>query len=119
MRRNRGQGGSSHGKEKRPKRRKGEPTETLEEEATEETWKERKRKEENEEEATEETEGKKEEREKDPNNAKEQGGGVEEQQGLRCGEANPNQGLGGVLKIQRGEQTRDMMRDLMMKGSWD
>ena len=70
--------------------------ETLEEEATEETWKERKRKEENEEEATEETEGKKEEREKDPNNAKEQGGGVEEQQGLRCGEVNPIQGLGGV-----------------------
>ena len=43
-----------------------------------------------EEEATEETrKGQKEE--KDPNSAREQEGGVEGQQGLCCGEANPNQ----------------------------
>ena len=34
--------------------------------------------------------------EKAQNGAREQEGGVEEQQGLRCGEANPNQGLGGT-----------------------
>ena len=37
------------------------------------------------------------EEERDPNSAREQGeeGGVEERAGLRCGEANPNQGLSG------------------------
>ena len=34
--------------------------------------------------------------EKAQNGAREQEGGVEEQQGLRCGEANPNQGLVGA-----------------------
>ena len=34
--------------------------------------------------------------EKAQNGAREQEGGVEEQQGLRCGEANPNQGLRGI-----------------------
>ena len=50
-----------------------------------------------EEETTEETlKGQKEE--KDPNSAREQEeeGGMEEKQGLRCGEASPDQGLGGT-----------------------
>ena len=81
------EGKGSQGKEKRPKRRKGEATETPRdgdgEEATEEARNGQKG-------------------EKDPNGAREQEGGVEEQQGLRCGEANSNQGLVGTS----GQQPR-------------